>query len=110
MRTIKVKMILAGALAIGLTTPTIGVAASPDQLDASSVRVSYGDLNIHSKAGAKVLYSRLKNAAEEACSIESHVRFSSLRTVQKTRVCYQEALASAVERIESDELSKIHAG
>ena len=110
MKTYKVKMVLVAALVIGIALPAIGLAASPSQLDASSVKVSYGDLNIHTKAGAKALYSRLKRAAQEACSVESHVRYGSLRTVQKTKVCYQEALASAVDRIDSDELSKIHAG
>jgi UrcA family protein len=75
-----------------------------------AVRVSYADLDIHSEAGAKVLYSRLKRASEEVCGIQSHVINGSLAATKNARACYREALEVSVKKIDSDALTGIHTG
>lgn len=96
-------------------TATIAVsatafAAAPSQIDDVSVRVSYSDLNIHSKAGAKVLYGRLKHASEEVCGIQSHTINGSLVSTLKARQCFRETLDASVEKIDSEALDEIHSG
>lgn len=96
--------------AAAVAAPAIGSAAPPRQLDNLSVRVSYADLDIHSTAGAKVLYSRLKRAAEEVCGIRAHIINGSLAQTLKTRECFRDTLEASVEKIDSDALEEVHAG
>ena len=100
-----VSLLAAGAIA----APAIGFAAAPTQFDDTSVKVSYADLDIHSKAGAKVLYTRLKRASEEVCGIQSHVINGSLAVTLKARTCFHDTLESSVRKIDSDALKEIHA-
>lgn len=97
-------------LAIGVALPAIGLAAAPSHIKDVSVKVTYADLNIHSEAGAKVLYSRLKRASEEVCGVKPHVINGSLAATKNARVCYRETLEASVEKIDSEALSEIHTG
>ena len=97
-------------LAAGIAVPAAAYAAAPTHFSDASVKVSYADLDIQSKAGAKVLYSRLKRASEEVCGIKPHVINGSLAETHKARMCYREALEASVENIDSDALTEIHAG
>ena len=97
-------------LLIGIALPAIGSAAAPSQIDTVSVKVSYADLDIHSQAGARVLYSRLKRASEEVCGIKPHVVNSSLAATTRARSCLRDTLEASVEAIDSDALTDIHTG
>ncbi len=101
---------LASILVVGVSVPAIGLTAAPSQLENVAVKVSYADLNIHSEAGAKVLYSRLKRASEEACGIQSHVINGSLVATLRARTCFRDTLQASVEKIDSDALMEIHSG
>ena len=46
------------------------IAAAPSQFESEGITVSWADLNIHSKAGAKVLYSRLQSASAAVCDVD----------------------------------------
>lgn len=105
-RKLFVSLLAATTIAI----PAIGSAAAPSQFDDASVTVSYSDLNIQSKAGAKVLYMRLKRASEEVCGIQSYVINGSLAATMKARQCFRETLDASVEKIDSEALDEIHAG
>ena len=96
--------------AAAITIPVVGFAAAPTQFGNVSVKVSYADLDIDSKAGAKVLYTRLRRASEEVCGIQSHVINGSLAATSKARTCFRKTLEASVEKIDSDALSEIHAG
>ncbi len=96
--------------AAAITAPAIGSAAAPTQFDKVSVRVSYADLDIHSEAGARVLYSRLKRASEEVCGIQTHIINGSLAQTMKARECFRDTLEASVEKIDSSALDEIHAG
>ncbi len=96
---------LAAGLALVIAAPT-GLAA--DRYEETSIRVSYKDLNIHSEAGAKVLYARLKKASEDACGSSVYRDTRSLKLMLEAKQCYEETLDSVVARIDSDELAKLH--
>ena len=97
-------------LALGITLPAIAFAGAPSQIEDTSIRVSYEDLNIQSEAGARVLYSRLKRASARACDVESLTEHGSIDRARDAKTCYHEALSNAVENIDSDALTEIHAG
>lgn len=97
-------------LAIGFTLPAIAAAGAPSQIDRDSVTVSFADLDIYSDAGAKVLYSRLKRASARACDMEPYWELGSLSRARIAKSCYDEALSTAVENIDSDALKNIHTG
>ena len=95
---------------IGITLPALGLAGVPSQTEKVSVKVSYADLDIHSSAGAKVLYARLRRASEEVCVSRGYMTTRSLTETSKAKACVREALEASVEKIDSDALEEIHAG
>ena len=84
------------------------IAAAPTQFETERVTVSYADLNIHSAAGARVLYSRLKAASESVCHVESYRELGSLSRVADAENCFDETLDEAVAEIDSAALKRIH--
>ncbi len=100
---------IAALVVLGLGASASALAASPSQLSVRSVQVSFSDLNINSDAGAQVLYKRLRNASEKACSISNSAATKPVGAVRDSRLCYASALGNAVSKIDSDALSKIHA-
>jgi UrcA family protein len=97
-------------LVFGFALPLVGSAASPSEFEDTSERVSYADLDINSAAGAKILYSRLKLAAEKACGVELYLQHRSFERIRIANNCYREALSDAVDSIDSEALTKVHAG
>ena len=108
MGTTNRKYRLSTLLLLGIALPATGMAAAPSQIDDASIKVSYADLNIHSEAGARVLYTRLKRATEEVCGIQDHVINGSLAATLRARTCFEKTLEASVRKIDSDALSKIH--
>ena len=84
------------------------LAAAPTQIGLDSVTVSYADLNIHSNAGARVLYGRLQDASEAVCSVESYRELGSLSRVAAAESCYIQTLDEAVAEIDSAALRRLH--
>ena len=101
------KLRLSVAVMLAVCLPAMSVAAGPGQFDVVSVKVSYEDLNIHSKAGAKVLYDRLQTAAEQACGVTRYNTVKSLSLLRESRACYDEALSTAVAGVESDAVARL---
>ena len=101
-------MVRTGVLALAMIAAP-AFSATPSQFKDVSVKVSYADLDIHSEAGAKVLYSRLKRASKQACNYESYPQ-SGLGEVRKAKACYRDALDEAVAGIDSKSLHDIHSG
>ena len=89
---------LAGAAASGR------VVAQPDD-QVLTKKVTYADLNLESEAGAKVLYARLRHAAQNVCSpFESR----ELSRMQVWRTCVDNALASAVTQVNNPRVTALH--
>ncbi len=107
------KSIVTGIVALvvfGLGASASAVAASPSHLSIRSVQVSFADLDINGDEGAQALYRRLQNASEKACSISNSGATKPVGAVRDAKLCYASALSSAVAQIDSDALSRIHAG
>ena len=56
-----------------------------------TAEVTYGDLNLASKAGQDILDRRIKNAAEKVCGLENGMLSVDL----KVRACRREAVEAA---------------
>lgn len=83
-------------------------AAVSDDAEDTAVKVSYADLNIHNEAGAKVLYYRLQHASRAVCGVRSFIEQGSVEAVTEARKCYNDALDSAIAKIDSEALANIH--
>jgi UrcA family protein len=87
------------------------VASSPGQTlaaeaaDRLTKKVTYGDLNLESQEGAKVLYSRLQFAAREVCAPFESRELSRQRA---WRTCFNEAVESAVAKVNKPLVSALH--
>ncbi|HEY2664362.1 MAG TPA: UrcA family protein [Candidatus Binataceae bacterium] len=78
-------------------------AADEPQYDKTVV--TYGDLNLDSQQGTKMLYARLRNGAEDVCSsIDGRNLF--LKRLWQT--CFDQAVAAAVVQVNSPGLTTLH--
>ena len=101
---IKSRALLPGCLA------AIALSANVAQADAGavaapSVSVVYSQKDLTSTQGVQTLYARLRQAARQVCP-QLDVR-DLTRSVQ-ARVCYETALARAVEIVRRPELTSLH--
>lgn len=69
--------------------------------------VSYRDLNLTNPQGTAALYRRITGAAQEVCGPAE--RTGSLLPRPGYRECVQRAIAEAVAKVDSPELSAYHA-
>jgi UrcA family protein len=102
---ISVTSILAGGFFVfaGAAMGNAVRAAEVPRYDKTTV--AYGDLNLDSQQGTKVLYARLRNGAEVVCSsFES--RDMSLRRLWQT--CFDQAVAAAVVEVNKPGLTMLH--
>ena len=102
------KGLIASIAVIVMSFPVIASATPDSGLKGKAVKVTYADLNVEKQAGAKVLYRRLQQASKEACGVRTLVNAGSVRTLSNMQKCYRSALTAAVEKVDSDELTKIH--
>jgi UrcA family protein len=100
----------AALVAFSFTVATAG-ATPPPPVDArdgtvrETVAVPYGDLDLTTDAGARVLYARLTSAAGRVCGF-ADARELSLWV--RVRHCREQALAAAVARIDAPRLTALH--
>jgi UrcA family protein len=67
--------------------------------------VAYGDLNLESKPGARALYARLRNGAEDVCaSLEGR----DLMFRRLWQNCFDQAVAAAVVKVDRPALTSLH--
>jgi UrcA family protein len=97
----------AGMLAFAMA----GLACAPSAYSASSgearsTKVSYGDLNIDSAAGAKTLYARIRTAAATVCAPLDR----DLVDRPSYRACIHQSIDNAVAKIDNRMLTSIHTG
>ena len=72
-----------------------------------SVTVRYGDLDLGGDEGARVLYSRLRAAANQVCDpLDSR----DLYLQAARRACYRNALDNAVLRLGNARVAALHSG
>jgi UrcA family protein len=93
-----VLIVLAGA-AMG------GTAQAGAEPKYDSALVSFGDLNLDSPLGTKVLYSRLRSGAEDACaSFEGRDLFFK----RLWQSCFDQAVTAAVVQVNRPGLTTLH--
>jgi len=96
-------ILAAGFLTLGCLATDGKVQAAEPQYDRAVV--AYGDLNLDSEQGAKALYARLRNGAEDVCS-SFEGRDLAFRKLWQS--CFDGAVASAVAQINSTGLTTLH--
>jgi UrcA family protein len=82
-----------------------GRAQAADPQQPLTKTVIYGDLNIDSEQGAKMLYARLRGAAKDVC-----FPFEGRDLIQKSlwRSCFDNAVAAAVLRVNKPNVTALH--
>jgi UrcA family protein len=67
--------------------------------------VSYGDLNLDSEQGAKVLYARIRSAAGSVCS---SLEGRNLTERKFWQGCFDKAVAGAVGQVNNTRVTALH--
>jgi len=104
------KSLVATFVIIVLSGPADVLAGTPSYIEDAKATVSYGDLNLENEEGVRVLYRRLQRASKEVCGVTSPRIAGSIGHLQGTKQCYREALSNAVDKIDNEDLTRIHAG
>jgi len=106
--SIVVKSLITAAAIFAISAPAAASLGTDNGLENSAIRVSYADLNLDNAAGAQTLYSRLQRASKQACGVESYKNAGSISVKASMQRCYRNSLTASVEKIDSEELTKIH--
>ncbi len=96
-------ILAASFLALGCLAMGGSVQAAEPQYDRAIV--AYGDLNLDSEQGAKALYARLRNGAEDVCS---SFEGRDLAFKKLWQSCFDSAVASAVAQVNRTGLTTLH--
>jgi len=80
---------------------TVGAQAA----DAPQVLVKYAELNVNTAAGAKVLYQRIRAAADQVCGV-SDTR--DLARLSHAKACAAQAVADAVAAVSAPALTGVY--
>jgi UrcA family protein len=96
----------AATAALAFTLATTSVIAAPATRGKISIQVDYGDLDLTSAAGAATLYRRIEKAARKACGGRDGLVPLHLR--EDATTCVQDAVDSAVERVDRETLTALH--
>jgi UrcA family protein len=105
-RTFGAMVAFAGTLGLTLAAQAGEPAAATNEKYADVV-VEFGDLNLASDDGARVLYARLTAAAERACGSEPSVR--ELKQRMQYQACVDAKLERAVQKVGHKNVMTVHA-
>ncbi len=104
------KRLVATFVVIVLGGPAVVLAGTSSHLETNKATVSYADLNLENEEGVQVLYQRLQRASKEVCGVTSIRIAGSTSGEVETQQCYRESLSNAVDKIDNEDLTRIHAG
>ena len=107
-KTIFRKSFVVVSLAAVLALPAVASAGNNANVENTSVKVSFADLDISNADGLNTLYKRLQNASKEACGSIAYTQEKNLSALTRNKACYQETLSSAVEKVDNDSLRDLH--
>jgi UrcA family protein len=96
---------LAAAVLVALTCVASVGTAQASNSDLPIRKVSFSDLDANTEAGAKVLYDRLRFAADEVCRPYERTGVMPSRA---WLTCVNNALASAVQQINKPTLTALY--
>ncbi len=101
------KRLLLTFVVIALGGPAVVLADAASFVEETQATVSYADLNLESEEGVQVLYRRQQRASREVCVVTSLMIAESRQQAQR---CYRQTLSNAVDKIDNEDLTRIHAG
>ncbi len=104
------KELVATFVIIVLGGPAVVLAGTPSDFEERKVTVSYADLNLENEEGVQTLYRRLQRASNEVSGFKYVRKTGIVRLLVEARQSYRKALSNAVEKIDNERLSEIHAG
>jgi UrcA family protein len=96
---------LAASFLVFATAVMSGQVLAAEASKYDTATVSYGDLNLESKPGARALYARLRNGAEDVCS---SFEGRDLMFKRLWQTCFDQAVAAAVAKVGRPELTSLH--
>ncbi len=105
-----IKGLVAAFVVIVLGGPAVVLAGTPSYIEVAKATVSYADLNLKNEDGVRVLYRRLQRTSKEVCGVTSLRINGSLHFLSKAKQCYRETLSNAVDKVDNEDLTRIHAG
>ncbi len=85
------------------------LAGTPSNFEDAKATVSYAGLNLESDEGVRVLYRRLQRASRKVCGAPSGSA-EAILAVHVIQLCYRETLSNAVDKIDNEDLTRVHAG
>ncbi len=104
------KSLVATFVVIVLGGPAVVLASTSSHLETNKATVSYADLNLKNEEGVRVLYRRLQRTSKEVCGVTSTRISGSHHFLSKAHQCYLETLSNVVDKIDNEDLTRIHAG
>jgi UrcA family protein len=93
---------LAAAAAVCLAAVTAGAHAGETVNGVAARTVHYADLNLNTQAGAAVLYTRIRNAAEQVCG---DVGARDLTEAAAAKACVDRAIFASVRSVDNPKLT-----
>jgi UrcA family protein len=90
-----------GAMAAPADEPYVTATAE----GVPAVAVKYGDLDLSTERGARILFARIQLAADEVCPAAADSR--SLSRVEARNACLKDAIERAVQQVGSPRLAAV---
>lgn len=94
---------LLAVASLGVTLLASGAHAAEATVAAPVVRVSYVDLNLGTQAGAKVLYQRIRAAAERVCG---DAESRQLEVAAAAKACMDQAIVTSIRAVNNEQLTR----
>lgn len=93
---------IAAATFAALASTLSAVSAADPSSSSASITVTYADLNVASPSGARVLYERIRAAAQGACN------YFWFKTDADEARCLQNTIARAVTKVNQPALTAVY--
>lgn len=92
--------------AVALSGAIVLPASAGSEEEVPTRTVSLAGIDMHSEAGAKIVYQRIENAADRVCRVNTGRR--SLREIEPAKACAENAVDVAVKTLNVDEVTALH--
>jgi UrcA family protein len=99
------KNFLAAVAAVCLASVTIVAHADEAANGVPARTIRYSDLDINTRAGATVLYARIRNAAQQVCG---DVDSKQLAVSAAVKACVNRAISTSVRSVNSPKLTSVY--
>lgn len=91
------RSVLAGLITATLMTVTAAPALADQIQTQHQTTVDYSGIDVESRAGAKLVLSRIQSAAEKVCGVRNGMK--SLEEIRMERRCVDDAVEKAIESV-----------